>query len=184
MSEGGIILIPMARHCSFEHTEPHKCDNPACIWRRIALRPHQSCRLYDDVPDRAFDGSKACDSLLSSMIGMDPIISLFRSYQKLSSGMRLQGIDPRPFNPFAFVFKGPPGTGKTTTARICGDIFYEMGFLSTSEVIDCSATNLIGEYVGQTGPKVIIFWSGLWARYYSRRSLSASGNVQIGRAHV
>ncbi|OJZ90594.1 hypothetical protein ASPFODRAFT_56873 [Aspergillus luchuensis CBS 106.47] len=86
------------------------------------------------------------------MIGMDPIISLFRSYQKLSSGMRLQGIDPRPYNPFAFVFKGPPGTGKTTTARICGDIFYEMGFLSTSEVIDCSATNLIGEYVGQTGP--------------------------------
>lgn len=91
MSEGGIILILMARNCSFKHTEPHKCDNAACIWRRIALRPHQSCRLYDDVPDRAFDDSKACDSLLSSMIGTDPIISLFRSYQKLSSGMRLQG---------------------------------------------------------------------------------------------
>ncbi|PYH69895.1 P-loop containing nucleoside triphosphate hydrolase protein [Aspergillus vadensis CBS 113365] len=110
---------------------------------------------FDPEHDRALKGSKACDSLLSSMIGMDSIISLFRSYQKVSSGMRLQGIDPRPYIPFAFVFKGPPGTGKSTTARILGDIFYEMGFLSTSEVIDCSATDLIGEYVGQTGPKVI-----------------------------
>lgn len=30
-----------------------------------------------------------------------------------------------------------------------------MGFLSNDEVIDCSATDLIGQYVGQTGPKVI-----------------------------
>lgn len=29
-----------------------------------------------------------------------------------------------------------------------------MGFLSTAEVIECSATDLIGQYVGQTGPKV------------------------------
>ncbi|GKZ37686.1 hypothetical protein AbraIFM66950_009368 [Aspergillus brasiliensis] len=87
---------------------------------------------FDPEYDRAFRGSKACESLLSSMIGMDSIISLFRKYQK-----------------------GPPGTGKSTTARILGDIFYGMGFLSTSEVIDCSATDLIGEYVGHTGLKVI-----------------------------
>lgn len=30
-----------------------------------------------------------------------------------------------------------------------------MGFLSTSEVIECSATHLIRQYVGHTGPKVI-----------------------------
>ncbi|KAI3030392.1 O-methyltransferase family protein [Aspergillus niger] len=110
---------------------------------------------FDPEYDRAFRNSKACESLLSSMIGMDSIISLFRNYQKVAAGMRLQGVDPRPYIPFAYVFKGPPGTGKTTTARILGDIFYEMGFLSTSEVIDCSATDMIGEYVGQTGPKVI-----------------------------
>ncbi|GCB17518.1 stage V sporulation protein K [Aspergillus awamori] len=110
---------------------------------------------FDPEYDRAFRNSKACESLLSSMIGMDSIISLFRNYQKVAAGMRLQGVDPRPYIPFAYVFKGPPGTGKTTTARILGDIFYETGFLSTSEVIDCSATDMIGEYVGQTGPKVV-----------------------------
>lgn len=34
-----------------------------------------------------------------------------------------------------------------------GQVFYDMGFLATSEVIECSATDLIGQYVGQTGPK-------------------------------
>lgn len=34
-----------------------------------------------------------------------------------------------------------------------GKIYYDMGFLATTEVIECSATDLIGEYIGQTGPR-------------------------------
>jgi len=45
------------------------------------------------------------------------------------------------------------GTGKTTTARKMGQVYYDMGFLSSVEVIECSASDLVGQYVGQTGPK-------------------------------
>ena len=45
------------------------------------------------------------------------------------------------------------GTGKTTTARKMGQVFYDMGFLSSAEVIECSASDLVGQYVGQTGPR-------------------------------
>ena len=45
------------------------------------------------------------------------------------------------------------GTGKTTTARKMGQVYYDMGFLSSTEVIECSASDLVGQYVGQTGPK-------------------------------
>jgi hypothetical protein len=45
------------------------------------------------------------------------------------------------------------GTGKTTTARKMGKVYYDMGFLSTAEVVESSATDLIGEYIGHTGPK-------------------------------
>jgi len=34
-----------------------------------------------------------------------------------------------------------------------GKLFYSMGFLSTAEVIECSAIDLIGQFVGQTAPK-------------------------------
>lgn len=34
-----------------------------------------------------------------------------------------------------------------------GKIFYDMGFISTKDVVECSATDLIGQYVGQTAPK-------------------------------
>lgn len=46
------------------------------------------------------------------------------------------------------------GTGKTSTARRMGKVYYGMGFLSTAEVIDCSATDMIGQYIGHTDPKV------------------------------
>jgi hypothetical protein len=36
-----------------------------------------------------------------------------------------------------------------------GQVFYEMGLLSTKEYLDCSASDLIAQYVGQTGPKTV-----------------------------
>lgn len=48
----------------------------------------------------------------------------------------------------------PAGTGKTTTAQKMGKVFYDMGFLSAAKVEQCSATDLIGQYIGHTGPKV------------------------------
>jgi SpoVK/Ycf46/Vps4 family AAA+-type ATPase len=35
-----------------------------------------------------------------------------------------------------------------------GKVYYDMGFLSQAKVIESSATDLVGQYVGQTGPKV------------------------------
>ena len=34
-----------------------------------------------------------------------------------------------------------------------GQVYYDMGFLSSTEVVECSASDLVGQYVGQTGPK-------------------------------
>jgi len=67
--------------------------------------------------------------------------------------MKARNIDMRDQIPTNFIFKGPPGTGKTTTARKMGQVYYDMGFLSSTEVIECSASDLVGQYVGQTGPK-------------------------------
>lgn len=119
-------------------------------------------------------GSRAAtnlQALFAGMIGCEDVIKKLGSYQKLAQGLKARGQDPRETVPTNFLFKGPPGkldvtpfdplfaaytgvgTGKTTTARKMGQVFYDMGFLSDVEVIDCSASDLIAQYVGATGPK-------------------------------
>jgi AAA+ superfamily predicted ATPase len=53
------------------------------------------------------------------------------------------------------VFTGNAGTGKTTFARIISKILKEEGILSKGDFIEVGRGDLIGEYVGQTAPKVI-----------------------------
>lgn len=51
-----------------------------------------------------------------------------------------------------YLFLGNPGTGKTTVARIMGDIFYSLGLLPSNKVIELSAKDLKAPYIGQTAP--------------------------------
>lgn len=93
-------------------------------------------------------------ALFSGDVGRENVITLLEGYQHRVRELKSLDMDPKEEIPFSFLFRGPPGTGKTTTARKMGKVYYDMGFLSTAEVIECSASDMIGQYVGQTGPKV------------------------------
>lgn len=110
---------------------------------------------FDPEWNRGTLASTKTQSLFAGLIGFESIIDKFQGYQLMAANLRRRGRDPRQIVPFTFIFKGPPGTGKTHTARIVGQIFYDMGFLSTPEVVECSASALIGQYLGHTAPKVV-----------------------------
>lgn len=129
--------------------------------KRQSQRPLED-RLADVVferedfdPDhaRTTEGIDELDTMFKDFVGFDETIAMFRRYQRRVKGMRARGLDPKDFIPFTFVFKGSPGTGKTSTARKIGQLYYNMGFLAAPEVVEVSVKDMVANYIGQSPTK-------------------------------
>ena len=107
-------------------------------------------RGYTDTPtlESAF-------AELDELIGLEPVKQQVRAIAAQLQVAKLRGRQGLTSQPPTrhFVFMGPPGTGKTTVARILGRIFAALGLLVRPEVIEAQRADLVGEHLGATAIK-------------------------------
>jgi AAA+ superfamily predicted ATPase len=104
------------------------------------------------VPKRSADHAAS----LEELIGLDAVKAQVRriaAFARMKREMQANGQDTLPLA-LNMEFTGNPGTAKTTVARILAGIFFNIGLLSSPELIEAGRADLVGRYVGQTAGQV------------------------------
>jgi SpoVK/Ycf46/Vps4 family AAA+-type ATPase len=102
--------------------------------------------------ERAAPGDSDVLARLRGMIGLGAvkrevggILDLLTTYrQRQAVGL------PTPKVSHHLVFSGPPGTGKTTVARLYADLLRSFGVLPRGQLIEVARADLVGRYIGHT----------------------------------
>ncbi|MFJ4895950.1 right-handed parallel beta-helix repeat-containing protein [Streptomyces sp. NPDC088788] len=115
--------------------------------------------LPDDVSEdqgaAEADGGRSSAEMLAELDAMTGLHAVKREVTDLVNLLsatrqrRAVGL-PTPTISNHLVFSGPPGTGKTTIARLYAELLYSLGALSTGQLVEVARADLVGRYVGHT----------------------------------
>jgi len=157
VNEAQLTLVLRSMTSQYHHL-PLELGQPELD--RMLSKPEVHSETPADAPEvrlAPIDEGLLAESLrkLDNLVGLREVKDQINGLVALARYRRAQeaqDLTPPPFSPH-MVFRGNPGTAKTSVARIIGDIYKALGLLRKGDVKVVTRGDLVGEFLGKTAPR-------------------------------